>query len=316
VIDVRRLRTLREVADRGTVAAAADALHLTPSAVSQQLAALAADAGAPVVERAGRGVRLTPAAEVLLRHADTLLAQVERLHVDLDAERRGELGELRVAGFATSLRGLVAPAAARLRETAPGVRLRIVEAEAPEAQRALAGHDVDVMVSFESAGSPQPRDPRYHREELLADILDAALPEDHPLAAHDELDLRELAADPWVRPPVGWACDEVVQAACRNAGFTPAATHRSGDWMTSLALVGAGLGVALVPRLAHISPPPGVVVRPLAGPPPCRHIFAVCRRGAEGRPALRALLDGLAEAAAVAGGALAAGPARAAVRAS
>jgi molybdenum-dependent DNA-binding transcriptional regulator ModE len=129
MIDVRRLRALREVADRGTIAAAADALHLTPSAVSQQLAALAGDAGTPVVEREGRGVRLTPAAAVLLRHADALLAQVERLDVDLDAHRRGELGELRVAGFATSLRGLVAPAAARLRETAPGVRLRICEAD-------------------------------------------------------------------------------------------------------------------------------------------------------------------------------------------
>lgn len=297
MIDVRRLRTLREVADRGTVAAAADALHLTSSAVSQQLAALAADAGTPVVERDGRGVRLTPAAEVLLRHADALLAQVERLHVDLDAHRRGELGELRIAGFATALRGLVAPAAARLRDSAPEMRLRIREAEADEAQRALAGHDVDVMVSFESAGAPQPGDPRYHRVELLADVLDAALPEDHPLASRPEVELRALALDHWVLPPVGWACEEVVQAACRNAGFTPPAAHRSGDWMSSLALVGIGLGVALVPRLAQIAPPPGVVIRPLAGAPPCRHIFAVCRRGAESGPAMRALLGALEAAA-------------------
>jgi DNA-binding transcriptional LysR family regulator len=251
-----------------------------------------------VVEREGRGVRLTPAAEVLLRHADTLLAQVERLHVDLDAHRRGELGELGVAGFATALRGLVAPAAAQLRGSAPGVRLRLQEAEADEAQRALTAHDVDVMVSFEAEGAPQPGDPRYHRVELLADVLDAALPLDHPLARDARVDLRGLALDPWILPPVGWACDEVVQAACRNAGFTPAPAHRLGDWVSAVALVAAGLGVTLVPRLAQVPPWPGMVIRPLAGPPPCRHVFAVCRRGAEDGPALRALLDALEEAAA------------------
>jgi DNA-binding transcriptional LysR family regulator len=154
------------------------------------------------------------------------------------------------------------------------------------------------MLSFESAGSPQPGDPRYHRVELLADVLDAALPDDHPLAGLAEIDLRQLALDPWVLPPVGWACDEVVAAACRSAGFTPTPAHRLGDWMSSLTLVGVGLGVALVPRLAHVAPPPGVVVRPLAGPPPCRHVFAVCRRGAEGAPPLRAMLAALVEAAA------------------
>lgn len=151
----------------------------------------------------------------------------------------------------------------------------------------------------ESAGAPRPGDPRYHREELLADVLDAALPDGHPLADGPDVELRELALDPWILPPVGWACDEVVQAACRNAGFSPAPAHRSGDWMSSLALVGAGLGVALVPRLAQLPVPGGVVVRPLAGAPPCRHIFAACRRGAEDRPALRALLGALAD---VAGG--------------
>jgi DNA-binding transcriptional LysR family regulator len=296
MFDVRRLRALREVADRGTIAAAADALHLTPSAVSQQLAALSADVGRPVVERDGRGVRLAPVAHVLLRHADVLLAQVERLHLDVDAHRRGELGELRVAGFATALRGLVAPAAARLRETAPGVGLRIHEAEADEAQRAVAAGDVDVMVSFESAGAPRPGDPRWHRVELHRDVLDAALPSDHPLADGGPVELRGLALDPWVLPPVGWACDEVVLAGCRAAGFTPVEAHRSGDWVTTLALVGAGLGVSLVPRLAQVPPPPGVAVRPLSGVPPCRHLFAACRRGSEEGPALRAFLEALSEA--------------------
>lgn len=300
MIALQRLQALRELADRGTVAAAADALHLTPSAVSQQLAALERETGARLVEREGRTLRLTSAGDVLLRHADELFAQVERLRADLAAHEQRAAGEVRVGGFATSLAGLLVPAAARLRETAPGVELRLTDMEAPEGLRRLAARQIDLLVTMESAAAPAADDARFHREDLLADVLDAALPADHPLASRERVALADLAREPWVLPPDGWTCDEVVQGACRAAGFSPRPAHRSGDWTAVLGMVGAGLGVALVPRLARSAPPAGAVLRPLRGEPAARHVLAACRRGAEGAPALRAVLDALREVAAAA----------------
>jgi DNA-binding transcriptional LysR family regulator len=297
MLDVRRLRALRAVADHGTLAAAADALHLTPSAVSQQLAALERDVARPLLEPSGRSVRLTPAARVLLEHADILFAQLERLEGDLASQDGEARGELRVVGFPTALAGLLAPAARLLRAKAPAVALRVHELETPDAVAALARRDADLMLGMECSAAPQAGDPRYHREELLGDVLDAVLALAHPLAGRPRIDLSELAGEQWVAPPVGWSCDEVFHAGCRAAGFSPRIAHRAGDWQTTMGLVAAELGISLVPRLAQTAPPPGVAVIPLAGTPPRRHVFAACRAGGESAPATRALLDALAAAA-------------------
>jgi DNA-binding transcriptional LysR family regulator len=299
MVDLRRLRALRAVADHGTLAAAADALHLTPSAVSQQLAALERETGHRLLEPAGRSVRLTPAAAVLLRHADAVFAQLERLDGELSAQATGAAGEVRVAGFPTALGGLVAPAAMRLRGCAPAVRLAVTEAETDAGVALLARRDVDVMVGMECSAAPAPGDGRFHREALLADVLDAALAAGHRLAGGGPVRLADLAAEEFVAPPVGWSCDEVLAAGCRAAGFSPRVAHRSGDWQAVMALVQARLGVALIPRLAQQRAPTGVVLAPLAGDPPRRHVFAACRAGAEAAPAVRALLEALH---AVAGG--------------
>ncbi len=296
MVDLRRLRALRAVADHGTLAAAADALHLTPSAVSQQLAALERDVRRPLLEPDGRSVRLTAAARVMLEHADALFAQLERLEGDLAAGDHA-LGEIRVVGFPTALAGLLAPAARTLRAEAPGVTLRIHELETPEAVAALTARDADLMLGMESSTAPQVGDTRWHREDLLGDTLDAVLPAAHPLAGRSQVALEELAREEWVAPPVGWSCDEVFHAGCRAAGFSPRVLHRAGDWQATMGLVAAELGVSLVPRLAQTAPPPDVVVIPLSGVPPKRHVFAACRAGAESAPAMRALLDALARAA-------------------
>jgi DNA-binding transcriptional LysR family regulator len=296
MFDLRRLRALRELADRGTIAAAADALRLTPSAVSQQLAALEREVGQPLVEPDGRSVRLTPAATVLLGHADAVFAQMEQARADLDAHKAGEAGELRIGAFATAISGLVVPAVSDLRRRAPGVTVRIDESEAPEVFLRLARRELDVAISMETPYAPQGDDPRFSRVALHRDALDAALPVDHPRAGAAALALEELADEPWVAPPVGWSCEGVVLTGCQAAGFVPRIEHRSSDWGAVLAMVGAGLGVTLVPRLAQAVPPPGVRVLPLAGEPPCRHIFAACRRGAEEAPPMRALLAALQQA--------------------
>ena len=293
MVDLRRLRALRALADHGTLAAAADALHLTPSAVSQQLAALEREVGHRLLEPAGRSVRLTAAAAVLLRHADAVFAQLERLDGDLAAQAAGAAGEVRVGGFPTSIVGLVAPAAARLRETAPGVRLAVTEAETDEDVLLLGRREIDVAVGMECSAAPQAADGRFHREALLGDVLDAALPGGHRLARGGPLRLADLAGEPFVAPPVGWSCDEVLSAGCRAAGFSPRIAHRTGDWQATMALVRVGLGVALIPRLAQQRPPDGVVLVPLAGNAPERHVFVACRSGAEAAPAVRAIIDAL-----------------------
>src|SRR5690242_1969383 len=169
MVDVRRLRALRALADHGTLAAAADALHLTPSAVSQQLAALEREAGHRLLEPAGRSVRLTPAAAVLLRHADAVFAQLEQLDSELAAQAAGAVGEVRLGAFPSAVAGLVAPAAGRLRDAAPGVRLTVLEAETDESVLRLGRRDIDVVVAMECSAAPQPGDGRFHREALLGD---------------------------------------------------------------------------------------------------------------------------------------------------
>jgi molybdate transport repressor ModE-like protein len=294
MIDARRLRVLREVAEQGTLAAAAETLHLTPSAVSQQLAALEREVGQPVIERNGRGVRLTGAAEVLVGHANVVLAQLEAAAADVAAYGDGIVGSVRIAGFATALAELVAPAAVALRATHPRLALTITEQEAPDCFRTLARGDADIALSMASRLAPPTEDPRFHRRTLRADALDAVVPADHPLAARTEIDLAELAQERFVGPPDGTSCHDVTVSGCSAAGFTPDFVHSSLDFFTTMSLVAAGLGVALVPRLAQSAVPQGAAVRPLRAPAPARHVFAATRAGAERRPTVAAVLDALA----------------------
>jgi DNA-binding transcriptional LysR family regulator len=294
MIDLRRLRALRELADRGTIAATADALHLTPSAVSQQLAGLEREVGQPLLEPNGRTVRLTPAAIAVLAHADALFSEVERMDATLAALAGGAMGTVRVGAFATAIRGLVVPAVGLLRETSPGLELVIRDVESPEVFDAIALGELDVGVSMEHSGAPGRDDERFARFELMRDILDVAVPTDHPLAKR-EAHLPDLAGEPWIAPPEGWSCDDVIRVSCSAAGFTPNVAHRSGDWTAIMAMVAAGLGVAVVPRLAQDMPPPGVAIRRLRGEPAARHLFVTCRRGAEDHPAIGAVVDALRE---------------------
>jgi molybdate transport repressor ModE-like protein len=297
MIDVRRLRVLRALADHGTVAAAAQALHLTPSAVSQQLAALEREVGQPVVERRGRGLVLTGAADVLLEHAHALFAQLERAEADVAAHGRGELGTVVIGAFPTALTMIAAPAAQTLAGAHPRLRLELLDVESPHCFTALAEEAIDVAVSMESASAPPPNDPRYARRPLLDDPLDAVLPPDHPLAGRDAIALDALAEDAWIGPSPGTSCHEVTMAACAAAGFTPRLVHRTNDFTALMTFVAAGLGVTLVPRLAQGTTPGGVAVVALRGKPPARRVFAATRRGSEARPTVAAVLDALAAAA-------------------
>lgn len=292
LIDTRRLRTLRAVADHGTVTAAAAALHLTPSAVSQQLIALEHEVGHRLFSRDGRGVRLTAVGRILLGHANEVLAQLERAEAEVAGYATGTAGEVTVACFATAISAALSPAVAALRTSAPGLRVRVRDAEGDHSLTMLLDGEVDLAVTVEYRGAPDASDRRLWRSPLYAEPFDLVLPHDHPLAGSATLE--SLAAETWIGPYPGNPVHDVITFACQQVGFTPNLVHCSDDFRAVVALVGAGAGVALVPRLAlRDMTAPGVVVRHTPGPE--RRVFAAVRRGSEAHPLLRPLLAALRE---------------------
>jgi DNA-binding transcriptional LysR family regulator len=293
MLDLRRVRLLRELAARGTIAAVADALQFTPSAVSQQLAILEREAGVPLLERAGRGVRLTDAALTLVEHADALLERAALAEADLAAAAGTVTGRARVAGFQSVMLKLAIPAIEALARDAPRLRCELVEAEPEQAIPALALGDVDVVLADEWQHQPRALPPSLERHELLSDPVNVVLPEHHPaLKRHrGAVPLAELADEPWAtgHPAMGW--EEMTQRICRElGGFEPDIRFRANDANVSLALVARGLALALIPDLPLVGGRPGVAIRPIAESEVTRAIFAVTRAADAARPSTQALL--------------------------
>lgn len=210
-IDVRRLRILREFDRRGTVAATAAALHLTPSAVSQQISVLAREVGVPLLQRRGRGVVLTGQARLLLGHADAIAAQLERARDDLLAYDSGQRGSVTVGSFSSAISGLLPTALTSLRAERPHLRLAVVEAEPPGLFTHLDTGEIDVAIAVDFAAAPPRTDRRYHRYPLMVDVLDLALPAGHRAATGAPVHLSELAEEPW------WS-EQLPAAAARSHG--------------------------------------------------------------------------------------------------
>ncbi|MFE1552797.1 LysR family transcriptional regulator [Streptomyces sp. NPDC058718] len=296
--DLRKLRVLRELSERGTVSAAAQALHLTPQAVSQQISSLARELGVPLTEPSGRRLRLTGEARIVLRYADAVFTQVERMRAELAAHRSGERGDVAVAGFSTTLSALILPAVARLRETRPLLRTSLAEVDPPESFALLHRGQTDVVISADTALHPGPAgedgclDARFHRVALCEDPFDIALPDGHRLLDSPRLVLADLAQETWIFATTGM-CHDIGVAACAAAGFAPRASHAIGDWDATLAAVRLGLGVALVPRTARPAPRPEVTVRAFSEGAPSRTVFAAVREGSQTSPEIAAVLDAL-----------------------
>lgn len=289
-----RLQTLRVLRQQGTVTAAAQVLHLTPSTVSVQLRQLARDLDVCLLEASGRRVRLTPAAHTLLDHADQLYADWARVQAALAAHREHVAGELRLCGVASAVSALLAPAAARLRSAYPEVDVDVREEDSDESFALLLADRVDLAVLSPSERSPAVDDPRFEQLPLLTDQQDLLVPAEHPLADRDLVELREAATETWIECRFGDQA-RMTLVACASAGFTPRLAHLAGDWLATSALVAEGLGVCLVPRLAQLPAAHRVVRVPLAAPAPARQLLTCVRRGTSGQPliagALRTLDD-------------------------
>ncbi len=289
MIDIRRLQVVRMIARHGGVTAAADALHLTPSAVSQQVKQLSRELGVALLEPRGRGVQLTPAARVLLRNADQLAASWERAVTEIAQYSDGESGELRLCGFPTAIVSLLAPAVALLRARYPEMVVSVTEAELAEGYDLVLAGDADIAVVVPTADAPPGgEDPKFELDLLLDEVQDLLLPADHPLAGREALDLAEASDEPWIVGNPGRSHhQQLVLVACAAAGFTPHIVHRVTDWPAVAALVGRGLGVSLIPRMTHLPGQEGTARIPLRGTPaPRRRILTCVRRGSRAQPSI------------------------------
>jgi DNA-binding transcriptional LysR family regulator len=292
MLDVRRLHMLRELSERGTIAATAEALGYTPPAVSQHLAALEREVGVALLERQGRRVALTPAARLLVGRTERVLAELEAAEAELAAENRDLRGSVRLAAFPTAAATLVPGAMAAFAARHPGAEVLLSELEPEDALPALKLGEADLAVVHEYDFSPRGDDPSVELTPLMEDELHVAVRAAHP-AAGDEIALSSLAGERWIAGYLDTACHRVVVTACRAAGFEPRITARTNDFRVVLALVAAGQGVALVPGLAVDDAPAGVCLARPAGRRLTRRVLAAVRAGRGGHPASVALLDAL-----------------------
>lgn len=301
MLDLRRLRLLRELNERGTIAAVADALQFTPSAVSQQLAMLERETGVPLLERAGRGVRLTDAALVLVEHAGALLERAALAEADLAAAAGTVTGRGRIAGFQSVSLRIAMPAMEALAREAPRLRCELIEAEPEQALPALALGDLDLVLGDEWQHQPMRLPEGLVRHELLRDPLSIVLPADHPVAHRhrDAAPLAELAGEAWATGHPGMAWAEMTERTCRElGGFHPDIRHRAADANISVELVARGMAVTLLPELPLPEADPRIALRAIAERSITRAVFAATRATDAARPSTRALLVAVREAAA------------------
>jgi DNA-binding transcriptional LysR family regulator len=292
MMDLGRLRALHAVAVHGSVGRAAAALGYTPSAISQQISKLERETRTPLLEKRGRGVVLTDAAQELVRTARTVLAMVEQAEVGLEARRGQVTGRLFLAAFATAARGLLPAVLADLTDRYPELELRVLESDPYLMADLVARGEVDLAVVQDWPNTPLATPEGVARRHLGVDVVDAVLPADHPLAARELLSVNDLRGQRWANTPAGTICHDWLIRTLREAGEEPDIRFQATEFDTQIALIGAGLCLGLVPRLGRAPLPPGVVARPVA-PEPTRRVSVLWREHASRRPAIIAALEAL-----------------------
>lgn len=291
--DVRRLRLLREVHVRGTIAAVAVALHQSPSSVSQQLTQLEREVGLELLRKSGRGVALTPQADILVEHTEAILARLELAESQVLASMNEPTGTLRLAIFQSAALALVPRTLAHLREQHPRVRLTVTQREPESALLDTFVRDFDIVVAEQYPGHAAPWHRDLDRDLLIRDAIQLAVPAQWPRVSC----LADTAGLPWVAEPHGAASRHYVEQACRQAGFDPDVQFETADLQVHVALIASGNAVALMPALMwHEHSNSAIRLIDLSGAPR-RTVFTAARRSTTTHPSVVATRDALTEAA-------------------
>ena len=298
MFEVKHLRVFKEVAERGSFSAAAEALSYTQPAVSQQIAALERATGVKLVDRIPRGIRLTDAGRSLLGHAEAVLARLAAAEAELEQIGALRSGRVRLASFPTGGSSLIPPATAVFHDRHPGIELILSMAEPADGLEQLRSGDVDIALLLESGFEAELESNGIDRVHLLDDPMFLALPLGHPLAGKRRIKLAALADETWMHGSRNVCkCPDaaVFLRACHAAGFEPRVALENDDYAAIQGFVAAGVGVALIPQLALESVRDDIAIRELAEPRPIRRVVAAARGNGYRSPATEAMLEILRE---------------------
>jgi DNA-binding transcriptional LysR family regulator len=295
MLDVRRMKVLREVAARGSFSAAAEALSFTQSAISQHVAALERETGTKLVERSPRGVRPTEAGRALVAHADAILARIEAAEEELAAIKGLRGGRLRLACFQSAGATLVPRAVAEFHARHPDVDLGMIEAEPEDAREPLRSGEIDLALVYDFDSLPGMLDDELELTHLIDDPYDVVVPQSHRLAKRRGVKLADFADEPWVASTSISGCRRITERVCQEAGFEPRIAFEADETLAAQSLVAAGVGVSLLPRLALTTVHPGVAARSLGRRAPVRRIWIARQKGAFHSPASQAMVQILSD---------------------
>lgn len=295
MLDVKRLRILREVSTRGSFSGAADELYLSQSAVSQQIATLEKEVGMRLLDRTRGGPKLTDAGRVLVAHAEAAIARLDEAERELAAIAGLEGGELRLASFPSASATVLTEAVSVFHRGYPSVRLSVTDAEPEQSLPRLRGGELDLALAFDYPSVPTAEERDLERTLVLTESMYIALPKRHPLAARKVVPLTELADSEWLCGSRPSSCGEAVVRACRNAGFEPRIGFESDDYHVMQGFIAAGLGVTLLPDLALPTLRSDLVVRATEPSAPERRVWAATRSEEARSPATVEMLAILVE---------------------
>jgi DNA-binding transcriptional LysR family regulator len=292
MLNLDRLRALHAVSANGSINAAAETLNVTTSAVSQQLAKLELETGQTLLERHGRGVRLTDAANALVSRTQRVLSLLEEAEAELETTDTAVAGQITIAAFATAARGLMPQALRALRKNYPQLAIRFHEQEPHESIPHLVRRDVDLILINDWQNAPIALPEGLTKAPLFDDVADIALPPGHRLAKSKTIRLSDLSGEEWIAWPSGSICHDFLMHTLRKAGHDPKVAHTAAEYETQLALVAAGLGCCVLPRLGRGVVPAGVTVVP-SEPALRRHVYAAWRTHATRRTIIQAAVEEL-----------------------
>ena len=293
MMDLAALRSLEAVHTHGSVVAAAQALGFTPSAISQQIKRLERQSGVELLERVGRGVILSGPGRILVEEGARIAADLERLETDLHAHAGQATGDLALVGFSTAMRGLIGPVAADLMARHPDLRIRLREVEPWQAVDEVAAGQADLAVVHRWGDVPIAIPDHLDRATVHRDEAQVILRDDHRLAQRRTVTPKDLVDERWIATPEGTICRQWLMRMYAGTGRMPVIEHTSMEFDSHLALVSAGLGIALVPRLGRSPLPANTHAVRVTDPVPDREVLAVWRRSQGRSPAIQELVRSL-----------------------